>query len=166
MFTKGFEERIAEAKRHLQAAQAKQKAYADQKRREVSYAIGDQVLLSTKHINLKAAVPGSKKLMPRWIGPFKFIALPGPVAVKLDLPPTCKIHNVFHVSLVKPYRPDGSVQPPPPEFVDDEPVYKVDSLVKHRPSTYGKKKGYDYLVRWLGYGQEHDMWIPDCCPTA
>ncbi|KAJ9529435.1 hypothetical protein QJQ45_013693 [Haematococcus lacustris] len=60
------------------------------------------VLLSTKNLRLK---PGkAKKLLPRFIGPFKVLEHVGPVAVRLDLPPAmARMHPVFHVALLRPY---------------------------------------------------------------
>ena len=57
---------IQEAKKHLLAAQNKQKSYADTNRRKISFNVGIQVLLSTSNIKLK--MPRARKLLPIWIG--------------------------------------------------------------------------------------------------
>ena len=50
-----------------------------------------------------------EKLRPRYIGPYEIIARVGPVAYRLDLPPELsKVHNVFHVSMLRKYIPDPS----------------------------------------------------------
>ena len=47
------------------------------------------------------------KLSPRFIGPYKVIEKVGPVGYRLALPPKLeKIHNVFHVSMLRRYRSD------------------------------------------------------------
>ena len=47
--------------------------------------------------------PGlSRKLAAKWAGPYRVIASVGPVAFRLELPPTWKIHDVFHVSQLCP----------------------------------------------------------------
>ncbi|GJP57580.1 hypothetical protein CLOP_g20993, partial [Closterium sp. NIES-67] len=60
------QEALKSARHWLQLSQQRQKSYADMKRREVSFEVGDKVLLSTKNIRLK--IPGARKLFPRWIG--------------------------------------------------------------------------------------------------
>lgn len=159
LFTQGYEQRIAEARKCLEAAQARQKAYADKHRRHVEFQLGDQVLLSTKNIKLKT--PGTMKLMPKWIGPFPVTKCIGTTAVQLALPPKSRIHNTFHVSLVKHYHADGSVQPPPPRFLEEDPIYTVEALIDDRVTKRGRKQVHEYLVSWAGYGPEHNMWVPD-----
>ena len=151
--------RVKQATAAVQAAQSRQKAYADANRRDVSYEVGQQVLLSTKDIALKT--PGTMKLMPKWIGPFPVVKMVNAVAYKLDLPETMKrIHNVFHVSKLRPYASDGRCQPPPvPEMLDDEEWFSVGSLTAHRPR--GRSSRWQYLVKWQGYGPEHNTWLPE-----
>ena len=162
LFCKSMHENLQAAKKALAAARDRQKRYADEKRRDVEFSVGDQVLLSTKNIRLKYV--GATKLMPRWIGPFTVSSRINEVAYRLDLPDNMKIHNVFHVSLLQPYRDDGRVQPPPPAvFVDGEPEYEVQSIIDHRDvrSGRGRTQMREYLIKWLGYGPEHNTWEPD-----
>jgi len=160
---------IAEAKRCLQAAQQRQKAYADMHRRDVQFTVGDQVLLSTKNLTLKMV--GSSKMMPKYIGPFKVAKRINQVAYQLILPPCMKIHNVFHVSLLNEYKTDGSVHPPPPPtLMGDELEYEVESILLHRDKhpVRGYKIKREFLIKWLGYGPEHNTWEPQAnvsnCP--
>jgi hypothetical protein len=104
---------IGEAKKHLIVAQQRQKFYTDKNRREVSFEVDQQVLVSTANIKLK--VLGARKLLPRWIGPFRVVQRIGMVAYRVQPPDTFKIHDVFHVSLLRPYVVDGKVQPSPPQ---------------------------------------------------
>ena len=82
-FVGRIQESISRAKTLLHAAQQRMKVFADQKRREIEYKVGDQMLLSTKYLKLKT--PGARKLLPRWIGPFKVLERIGAVAYKLDI---------------------------------------------------------------------------------
>ncbi|GAQ93053.1 hypothetical protein KFL_012730010 [Klebsormidium nitens] len=136
------------------------KSFADQKRRDVSFAKGKKVLLSTQ--NFKLANPGTRKLLPKWVGPFEVIEPVGKVAYKLKLPPNLKMHNVFHVDLVKPYRNNGRVQPPPPPIeIDDSLEYEVERTLDNPTGKRGKGTKTEFLVKWLGYGPEHNTWEPE-----
>ena len=106
--------------------------------------------------------PGAaNKLLPCWIGPYRITALVGKVAVKIDFPQHYKIHNVFHVSLIKPYKSDGTRHPPKPlaGFEDDD-VFPVDALLDKRVTKSGKRTKTQYLVKWKGYGPEENTWVP------
>lgn len=107
-----LEDALARTKVNLAAAQQRQKAYADRRRSAVTVSVGDKVLLSSKNISVKH--PGARKLLPKWLGPFEVVRQINPVAFKLVLPPNMQLlHPVFHASLLKPYKGDGTVQPPP-----------------------------------------------------
>ena len=58
---------VEEAKKQLKKAQEYQERYFDAHHRQLEFEVGQGVLLSTKNLKL----PGSRKLHPRWIGPFK-----------------------------------------------------------------------------------------------
>jgi hypothetical protein len=174
-FADKMAEGLADAKKAMEAAQQRQKRGYDAKRREVFYSVGQQVLISTKHIKLKTPgiwiseevkkKHGAKKLLPKWIGPFAVTAEINPLAFRVELPDTLPIHNVFHVSLMKPYSQGARFQPPPPPTIlEGEVYYLIDRIMDHREvqkKSRGKRKGkpkYEYLVKWLGYDTEYDSW--------
>lgn len=156
-FTTGIEQAVQRAKQLLLAAQDRQKAHADRRREQVTYSVGDEVLLCTK--NIKLQFNGTRKLLPRFIGPFKICKMINPVAFELELPTTMKrMHPVFHTSVLKPYKKGAREQPPPPPILMDEdgdPFYEVEDILKHRHS--GRRR--QYLVKWQGYGPEHNSWV-------
>jgi hypothetical protein len=85
---------VKNAKSAMEATQQRQKSYADSKRRAMEFAVGQEVLLSTT--NIKPKFKGSAKLLPKWIGPFKVTEEINPVAFRLKLPETLKLHDVFY----------------------------------------------------------------------
>ena len=152
---------LKEARACLERAQNRQLKHADRHRRDVTFEKGEQVLLSMQHITLKH--PGTRKLLPRWIGPFTILDQIGTLAYRLDLPESMhKIHNVFHVSKLKPYKASGRVQPPPvPIEIEGELEYEVERILdKWVTKRRHKSDAVEYLVKWLGYGHEHNSWEP------
>ena len=148
---------ITPARTSLLSAQQRQKAYHDRKARAKQFNVEDQVLLSTKNIAFKN--PGTAKLLPKYIGPFKVLEKIGQCAYRLLLPENMKIHDVFHVSLLEPYRTDGRCQPPPVTlFLDGDVQFDVEAVLAVRQERDNKRK---FLVKWLGYGPEYNTWEPE-----
>eukprot|EP00983_Pelagomonas_calceolata_P005083 165350-Pelagomonas_calceolata.AAC.1 len=85
-------------------------------------------MLNTKNLG-GSSEHGGRKLKPRFMGPFKVQRMVGNVGVQLELPSTwSKIHDVFHVSLVKPYysrsgEPSTVYPPQPIQWLEGEPIY-------------------------------------------
>jgi transposase InsO family protein len=175
-FLQARREALQRARSCLHAAQQRQKMFADKKRRPVDFTVHDRVLLSSKHIRLKH--PGSRKLLPRWLGPFEITQEINPVAFKLNLPVSMqRLHPVFHACLLKPYKmapthagvndgddPDHPAPPPPAPIIleDGDVLFEVDMLLDIRTKNVGKrrKRAVEYLVKWAGYGHEHNSWEP------
>lgn len=152
---------IHTAKRHLKQAQDRQARNADTKRQDAEFQIGTLVLLSTAHLRLRSDGPAAK-FNPRWCGPFKILERIGPVAYRLDLPDTMRIHPVFHVSLLKTYNDSGddsrpAVRPPP---IIGTNIYTVERLLDKRITKHGKQPIIEYLVQWAGYPIYDATWEP------
>ena len=82
------------------------KAQADKKRIDREFQIGDEFYLKLQAYKQGSAHVGNQKLQRRYYGPFPIIDRIGNVGYQLKLPPDAQIHNVFHVSLLKPaYHP-------------------------------------------------------------
>jgi hypothetical protein len=145
-----------EAVRALVKAQERMRRYTDPHRKETpEYQVGDLVMLNGRNIHTRRPC---RKLDHKNHGPFQIEKVVSPLAVKLTLPRKWKIHDVFHVSLIEPYR-TGNRDPPDPskvlreaDEIESSPEYDVNEVIG---ST---KKGCRvlYLVKWLDFPDLQD----------
>ena len=103
------EEKVKMIRERLKVAKDRQKSYADMKRKDIRYEIGEKVFLKVSPWKKVMRFGKKGKLSPRFIGPNEVIEKMGPVAYRLALPPELEnIHSVFHVSMLRRYRSDPS----------------------------------------------------------
>src|SRR5712672_454781 len=125
----------------------------------VTFKLDDQVWLESKHLALPHQ---SKKLAPKRVGPFRITKVISPVAFRLDLPPSWHIHDVFHASLLTPYRETTAYGPNfiklPPDLIDGEEEYEVEAILNDR--MFGRRRQLQYLIKWKGYPHSHNTWEP------
>ena len=121
--------------------------------------VGDWVWLEAKHLALPYA---SAKLAPKCHGPFQITKEISPVAYQLALPRAWTIHDVFHSSLLTPYKETlehgAQFQHPPPELIGNEEEYEVEQIINHQ--HHGKHCQLQYLICWKGYSVADNTWEP------
>jgi hypothetical protein len=150
---------LKSAMEQLKKARDRYKSYADAKRKDVEFQVGEKVLLSSVNLNKHKQ---ARKLYPKFVGPFEILEKVNSVAYKLDLPESMPVHNVFHVSLLKKFIPGKMPLPPPvPMEVDGELEFEVEKILLHREKKTNKVVKKEYYVKWLGYGPEHCTWEPE-----
>ncbi|GKE53178.1 putative reverse transcriptase domain-containing protein [Tanacetum coccineum] len=95
-------EKIIQIKNRLLTAHSRPKSYADRRLKPLEFEVGDMVLLKVSPWKGVVHFRKHGKLSPRYIGPFKIVAIVGPVAYTLEFPEELKgIHSTFHVSNLK-----------------------------------------------------------------
>ncbi|KAL0550034.1 hypothetical protein IC582_014530 [Cucumis melo] len=110
-------EAIQKIRSRMHTAQSRQKSYADVRRKDLEFEIGDKVFLKVAPMKGVLRFERRGKLSPRFVGPFEILERIGPVAYRLALPPSLStVHDVFHVSMLRKYVPD------PSHVVDYEPL--------------------------------------------
>uniref|UniRef100_A0A8C6MC31 Gypsy retrotransposon integrase-like protein 1 n=1 Tax=Nothobranchius furzeri TaxID=105023 RepID=A0A8C6MC31_NOTFU len=146
-FFRGARRAWTATKAALDRTARRNKQIADRCRRPAPvYTPGQSVWLSSKDIPLKAS---SRKLSPRFIGPFKITDVPSLTTVRLDLPSSLRVYPVFHVSLVKPVVSSSlcpTPPPPPAHLYKGGLVYSVNRILDSRR----RGRGVQYLIDWGG----------------
>uniref|UniRef100_A0A674M8X6 ribonuclease H n=1 Tax=Takifugu rubripes TaxID=31033 RepID=A0A674M8X6_TAKRU len=145
----------------LRATEQSRRSANRRRRPAPAYRPGQKVWLLARDLPLQTSQTSSRKLNPRYIGPYTICSIVNPSAVRLDLPAALKVHPVFHVSLIKPFStsplsPPAPTPPPPQVLSDGEPVWSVNKLLAVRR----RGRGFQYLVDWVGYGPEDRSWVP------
>ena len=106
---KDTEEKVQVVRQRLKAASDRQKSYVDLKMRDIEYEVGDKVFLKVSPLRKILRFGHKGKLSPRFIGSYEILERIGPMAYRLALPPElAKLHDVFHVSMLRRYRSDKS----------------------------------------------------------
>jgi hypothetical protein len=148
-------------KENLLSAQSRMKSQADKHRLERSFQVGEWVFLRLQPFRQKSVSRKHGKLAARFYGPFQIVEKVGAVAYRLELPEEAQIHNVFHVSCLKPKLCQlvlpiaklppvdsmGHLSPEPSRILDQRTIKKR----RHGSAT-------EVLVQWEGSTQEVATW--------
>lgn len=147
-------------KENLKKAQERMVFYANKNRSERKFLVGDEVFLKTQAFRQRSLKETKDhKFSPRYYGPFKVLKKIGSVAYQIQLPATAKIHNTFHVSLLKKKvgsrhmvwseipTETGGVEEKRPARILDRRIMKRNNAV-----------AVDVLMQWDGQVAEDATW--------
>ena len=133
-----------------------QERWAKAKKEGRRFQKGDLMWLEGR--NLKIDQPISKLAAKRY-GPFLVAQVLLPVTYQLTLPEQWKIHLVFHVDLLTPYKEMAfhgtNYTRPPQDLVNDEEEYEVEQILDSR--VRGQNRHVQYLVKWVGYPDANQL---------
>ncbi|KAG8475394.1 hypothetical protein CXB51_031885 [Gossypium anomalum] len=158
----GTEDKIKVIRNRLMEAADLQKSYADLKRKDIEYAVGDMVFLKVSPWKKILRFSKKGKLSPRFIRPYRIIKRIGPVAYQLELPPELhRIHDVFHVSMLRRYRSDPTHIVPVAEIeVQSDLTFKEKPMqILDRDVKVLRKKSVPLVkVLWRNHNKEEAIW--------
>ena len=135
-----MKEYIKSARESIEEVQRDQAKYFNRSRRELVLNKGDLALLSIDGIEIN----NSPKYTHKYMGPFEIVDALENDNYALSLPHYMNIHNIFYIS-AKYSEPDASsfqaklARPPHVDVVDEDKVFVIDRIVKHRFYGEGRK---------------------------
>ena len=136
--------------------------YANLKRIDCNFKVGDEVLLPTKNLKLESG-NSTRKFHPKYCGIFKIIKQVSPVLFRIGLSQSMlakSIHDTFHTSLLQPcieYEYGREKGPQPDVRLGDESLeYEVENIIDRKK----KKDKIFYFVKWAGYPDHENTWKP------
>jgi len=160
---------ILEAKDSLTAAKISQALQVNKDHApNPTFEVGNCILLATAHRQweyMQAKDSQVVKFMPRFNRPFEVThTYTDSSTYTLLLPEATKIHHMFHSSLLRPFMendpdlfPSCTLECPRPIVTaEGETEYFIDWIVDKWTHGHGRQ----FLIRWLGYGPEADLWLP------
>ena len=106
------------------------------------------------------------KLQRRFVGPFEIVDKIIHLVYKLKLPDEWKIHDAFHVSLLKPWRESlysATLPQALPELQPPEDVQHVETekILRWRWVRKGRRLTKEHLVLWRGQPVDEMSWIAE-----
>ncbi|XP_027166317.1 uncharacterized protein LOC113766311 [Coffea eugenioides] len=155
-------EKVKLIRQRILTTQSLQKSYADNRRKDLEFEIGDQIFLKITPLKASLMARKGKKLQPKFVGLYTILQRVENVSYKLDLPASLsRIHNVFHVSFLKKYHPDPSHILQPENLEIDEPLTYEEKPVKlldWKVKELRNKQIPIVKILWRNHGVEEVTW--------
>ncbi|CAM8941131.1 unnamed protein product [Rhodiola kirilowii] len=152
---------LAQLRDNLKKAQQRMEQQANRHRLNVEYEVGDWVFVRLQPYQ-QSTVRNQRttKLTRRYYGPFKIMQHVGKVAYRVSLPEGAKIHDVFHVSLLKKChgKPYSTTTSWPQEFFESHPLIRPARVIGFRTVVRQGKTWPQYLIQWEQQTVEDATW--------
>src|SRR6266850_2392390 len=148
-------DKITELRSAAQEAMHRDQDRIIKDRRHKPYKVDNQVWLEGTNLKLPYEMA---KLSPKRYGPFRVTTKISNTSYQLDLPPTWKIHPIFHATLLTLYKETKAHGPNflelPPDIIEGEPEWEAEKILAER--KYRNRR--QYLIQWKNYLPAHDSW--------
>jgi len=152
---------LADVHDRLLQAQEHAKKHYDANHRPLTFSVNDWVWRRILNRHTRSLEPTARgKLGPRYAGPFQISERIGDVAYRLRLPAAARIHDVFHVGVLKPFHgtPPSTTQPLPP-LHHGRMLQQPEKVLKSQ-----LRRGiWHVLIQWSGFPNSEATWeaVPD-----
>ncbi|XP_070020706.1 uncharacterized protein [Nicotiana sylvestris] len=149
-------------RQRLLTSQSRQKSYADKRRRDLVFTIGDKVFLRVSPMKVVMRFGKRGKLSPRFIGPYEILDRVGAVAYRSAFPPKSSfIHPHFHASMLRKCILDSSQVLEAHVILRDEKLtYEEEpvAIVNRQVRKLWSKQIVFFKVLWRNHTVEESMW--------
>jgi hypothetical protein len=163
-FIEDYSTAMQKVKDAIKNAQQKQERYANKHRRHITFQEGQYVLLKFNKKRLKTSSKIKVKLSHRYFGPFRIIKKISDVVYKLELPADWRIHNVFHIDVLKLYQgqiPTTIPQQNLPDIIDSEEIIEPESILMHKHRELRGRNITKYLLKFKNYPPTEATWVDE-----
>ena len=104
-------------------------------------------------------------MAPRYYGPFKIVECINANSFRLAIPDSWKIHNAFHISLLRPYKgpiPTIPIIDDPPLLEEDSEILVPKAIIDHQDTfTRSGRMHRKYLLKYKNHGLDSAKWMPE-----
>ncbi|XP_073049513.1 uncharacterized protein [Primulina eburnea] len=156
---------IALIRDRMKTYQSRQKSYADIRRRPLEFEVGDHVFVKIAPLKGIMRFGRKGKLRPIFIGPFEILHRIGERAYCLALPPDLdRVHNVFHVSMLKKYisNPSHVLRHEPLDLMPNLTYQEVPIQILDRKVKVLRNKEIGIIkILWRNQLVEEATWEPE-----
>ncbi|CAJ2633456.1 unnamed protein product [Trifolium pratense] len=154
------DEALRQLREQLVRAQDRMKHFADKKRCDRSFEVGEWVFVKLRaHRQQSVVCRINAKLAARYFGPYPVVARVGAVAYKLELPEGSKVHPVFHVSLLKKAVGNYHGEDKLPDLEGESGIVIEPEVVLARRIVQVQNEAIEQvLVQWKGQNIEEATW--------
>ncbi|XP_073124289.1 uncharacterized protein [Henckelia pumila] len=148
---------VSKIRDRMKTDQSRQKSYADLRRRDLEFSVGDHVFIRVAPLKGVMRFGKKGKLALRFVGPFEILDRVGTLAYRLALPPNLAgVHNVFHVSMLRKYISN------PSHVLNLEPLLtyeeRPDRIMGRQERRLRNKTIPMVKVKWLNHSDEEATW--------